>query len=435
VRHAKSVCFITFFIFFIQLFFSQKKEDEWDYTGEQKLKLDDRVYVKNIRTVQLHGSDWELSPPVLELGSSNELTLSFDELDATRKNYVIHFVHCNADWTKSDLMETEYLEGFNEINILYFQFSANTLQNYIHYSVSFPASGVKFRISGNYVVYVTEQGQPDKPVLSRRFFVCQPLVPVMVSVRQGFQKESLQQLEMRVNISRLQLTNPDRELKMVVLQNLRWDNAKWFPKPTFYTPGELIYSLNEAAGFEGGNEFRFADLRSLRTFNERVVRFERGPDLKTHVYLSNDIDRSRKPYVYYPDFNGQFIIRNRDFPSSVHSEADYMWVHFFLPYSPAEEKGSFYILGKMTDWKLKPEFKFIYNENKNGYECNLYLKQGFYSYMIIYDGDDNREEQTYKVEGSHWDTENDYYVLIYYRRFGTYYDQLLAFHHLKSFNR
>jgi hypothetical protein len=109
VRHVKPVCFITFFIFFIQLFFSQKKEDEWDYTGEQKLKLDDRVYVKNIRTVQLHGSDWELSPPVLELGSSNELTLSFDELDATRKNYVIHFVHCNADWTKSDLMETEYL--------------------------------------------------------------------------------------------------------------------------------------------------------------------------------------------------------------------------------------------------------------------------------------------------------------------------------------
>lgn len=423
---------LTVFLFLFGISYAQ---NDWDYVGQDQLKLDDRVYLPTIKTVQLHKSDWELSPPVLELNSNDELTLSFDELDGKRKNYLIKFVHCNADWTKSDLMETEYIEGFPEINILNFKFSANTLQNYIHYTVNFPTSNIKFRLSGNYVVYVAEMENPAKPILSRRFFVVQPMVPVHASVRQGFKNDDLQQLEMRLNVSRLTLNNPDRELKVVVMQNFRWDNAAYFPRPTFFAPGELIYSMNEAAGFEGGNEFRFVDLRSTRQFNERVVNYTRDAQMKTHVYLTDEINRSRKPYVYYPDFNGQFVIRNRDFPSSIHTEADYMWVHFFIPYKEAEPDGTFYWLGKATDWKLNPNYKFVYNEDRRGYECKLYLKQGFYSYLIIFEPDSKDPKEALKMEGSFWDTENDYYILVYYRKFGTFYDQLLSFHTIKSFRR
>ncbi|MCX8081283.1 MAG: DUF5103 domain-containing protein [Bacteroidia bacterium] len=410
-------------------------QNDWDYVGEEALKLEDRIYLSTIKTVQLHKSDWELSPPVLEMNSNDELTLSFDELEGKRKNYVIKFVHCNADWTKSDLMESEYMEGFPEINIINFKFSSNTMQAYIHYTVNFPTSNVRFRLSGNYVVYVVEMENPTKPVLSRRFFVCQPMVSLEASVRQGFKSESVQQLEMRLNVSRLTLNNPEKEIKVVIFQNLRWDNASYFPKPTYYAPGELIYSLNEAAAFEGGNEFRYVDLRSTRQFNERVVNYSRDAQMKTHVFLTDEINRSRKPYVFYPDFNGNFVIQNRDFPSSIHTEADYMWVHFFIPYKEADPNGTFYWLGKATDWKINPNYKFIYNEDKRGYECKLYLKQGFYSYLIIYEGDNSDPKEKLKMEGSFWDTENDYYILVYYRKFGTFYDQLLSFKSLKSFRR
>ena len=47
-------------------------------------------------------------------------TLSFDDIDGDVKQYSITFVHCNADWTPSDLMISEYLNGFFELNILNF---------------------------------------------------------------------------------------------------------------------------------------------------------------------------------------------------------------------------------------------------------------------------------------------------------------------------
>jgi hypothetical protein len=74
----------------------------------------DEVFADNIMTVQLHVKGWEMSYPVIELGSRDELVLSFDDLDGDIKNYQYTIIHCNADWTRSTLFQSDYMDGFYE---------------------------------------------------------------------------------------------------------------------------------------------------------------------------------------------------------------------------------------------------------------------------------------------------------------------------------
>jgi len=90
------------------------------YSSAQKgLRYEDFIYQKNIKSVFLHPADFEMGLPVLDLNNPNEqLLLSFDDLDADVKNYSIYFIHCDAYWNPSDLMTSEYIDGFFELNIL-----------------------------------------------------------------------------------------------------------------------------------------------------------------------------------------------------------------------------------------------------------------------------------------------------------------------------
>ena len=151
--------------------------------------------------------------------------------------------------------------------------------------------------------------------------------------------------------------------------------------------------------------------------------------------LHNDELRANKPYLFYNDFNGNFLIRNRETQGNPELEGDYVWVEFFLPYYTPEAKGNFYVMGKLTDWRMNRNSKMTYNYTRNGYEAKLYLKQGFYNYMYVLSNDAKRGGDESITEGSYWDTENDYYIYVYHRKFGTYYDQLLGVKKLNSLKK
>ena len=53
------------------------------------------------------------------------------------------------------------------------------------------------------------------------------------------------------------------------------------------------------------------------------------------------------------------------------------------------------------------------------------IKQGFYNYTYVLV---NKEGQinNHKIEGSFFQTENDYTVIVYYRKFGDRYDQVIG---------
>lgn len=429
---------IHFKLFFILLFFAFPVLAQDDYVNDDQLRYEDWVYKSNIKIALLHESSWDNAAAILPLNGTEKLELSFDDLDADKKNYSISFVHCNANWEPSDLMSSEYMVGFYEANILNFAYSTVTLQKYTHYSILFPQANMQFSKSGNYIVYVYLDNNKDKLVLTKRFMIFEDKITVVANIRQAIgndEQYEKQHIEFSILNGAYELTNPFTDLKVIITQNNRWDNAINNIKPTFVEPRQLTYSLDDKSTFTGGNEFRYFDTRSLRTYTERVESIYKDSSYKYNLVLKRDESRSYKGYSYYNDLNGGYLIKNQDAVGSPDTEADYVMVHFFLAYDNAQSEGNFYVLGKVTDWRLGKSNRMIYNYKRFGYECDILMKQGYYNYTYVFLKDKLKAGDETLTEGSHWETENDYAIYIYHRQRGTYYDQLVAIKRLNSFRK
>lgn len=421
------------FLFSIQIGLGQD-----DYVDDEQLRYQDWNYKTNIKTAQLHESSWEFAPAMLEFNSQQQLELSFDDLDADRKNYSISFVHCSANWEPSNLMISEYMNGFYEANILNYNFSINTLTKYTHYSILFPQQNMSFSKSGNYIVYVYQDNNKENIILTKRFMIYDNKVTVLATFRQVAGDDdqfNKQHIDFNIMNSAYELTNPFTDLKVIITQNNRWDNAINDIKPTFVEPRQLTYSLDNKSTFNGGNEFRYFDTRSLQTYTERISHIYKDSLYKYHVELKPDENRSFKNYIFYNDLNGGFLIKNQDMTGNQDLEADYVKVKFFMPYDNPVSEGNFYIIGKMVDWRINKENRMTYNYKRFGYECELLIKQGYYNYTYVYVKDGQNAGDETLTEGNHWDTENDYTIYIYHRQRGTYYDQLVAVKRLNSIRK
>jgi hypothetical protein len=430
--------FRLFLLFFLPCVLSAQTGIEDDYVNDNVLKYDDYIYKATIRTVQLHESTWEYSAPIIRLGGGDQLELSFDDLEGDRKQYSVSFIHCNSDWTPSDLMVSEYLNGYYDLNIINFNFGQSTLQKYTHYSVLFPQQGIQFTKSGNYILYVYINGEKTDLALTRRFMVYDDKVSIGATFRQsigGDDQYNKQHIDFTITSSNYVLNNPYKDMRVVLTQNNRWDNAVTDIKPTFMNANQFTYSLDDASTFNGGNEFRYFDIRSLRFLTERVKDIYKDENYKNHVVLHPEELRGTKPYLFYNDFNGNYLIRNRETRGNMDVEADYVYVEFFLPYANPESKGNFYIMGKLTDWRMNKLSKMTYNYKRFGYEAKLYLKQGYYNYMYVLSDDAKKGGNETITEGNHWDTENEYAIFVYHRKFGAYYDQLVGYKKLNSLKR
>lgn len=432
MKHIIILCSITF------LFISNKYIAQDDYVNENVFHYSDWNYKTNIQTVQLHESSFDANPAILELNSGNLLELSFDDLDFDKKSYSISFEHCTANWESSTLMPTEFINGFFEANILNYTFSTNTIQKYTHYTITFPQANINFTKSGNYIVYVYQDNDKEKLILTKRFMIFENKVTLLATTRQAMgndEQYEKQHIDFSILNSNYELTNPFTDLKVIITQNNRWDNAVNDIKPTFVEPTKLTYSLDDKSTFNGGNEFRYFDTRSLRTYTERVNNIYRDSLSKYHIELKTDELKTFKNYSFYNDINGSYLIKNKDMVGNPDYEADYSWVHFFFPYDNAQSDGNFYVLGKLTEWKTNKKNMLTYNYKKIGYECKLFLKQGYYNYNYVFLSDNKKGGDETLTEGNHWETENDYTIYVYHRKRGTYYDQLIAVKRLNSMRK
>jgi len=430
-----------FFLIHLLLSYGLLAQDHDDYVNEQRIRYEDYVYKSNIKTVLFHEVSWEFAPPVLSLHGNEKLLLSFDDLDGDQKQYTLTFQHCNADWTPSDLMVSEYLNGFYDLNILNSVFASGTMQKYTHYDITFPQANTQnntqFLKSGNYLLIVYANGNREDLVLCRRFMVYDNQVNVSGVVRQavGIDQFNKQHIDFTITPINNEINNPIRDVKVVIQQNNRWDNISTGMKPTFLAGNQFIYSIDDMATFNGGNEFRFFDVRSVRNLSERVKEIYRDENLMNHAVLTADELRNRKPYLFYNDFNGNFLIKSYQANNNSDVEADYVYVDFTLNMPKRDEGATYYIFGKLSDWRLNPEFRMKYNELTLKYEARVYLKQGYYNYVFVRADGNAPEGQELSAEGSFWDTENDYMILVYYRKIGTYYDQLVGCRKMNTLRR
>lgn len=420
-------------MFFPLWLFSQTAADS-GYFNDQYLRYDNHVYKSNICTPLLHPKSFQLSSPLLALNSGAQLLLSFDDLSPNINNYTYTIIHCTYDWKPTtNLFTTDYIKGYTEENISGYEYSFNTFQKYIHYSVAFPHENFQLTKSGNYIVKVYQDYNPDNVVLTMRFMVAdeqfeiQPtLRPSSVPGDQYYKHE----LDFNLITSGVDITDPFSELKIVMLQNYNWSQSISGLKPRFISAESLNYNYDGENNFPAGNEWRYFDIRSLRFQSERILAYEQN-DLIYHTLLKPDDKRNFKQYRFYGDINGERSIEVQE-GNRAEIEADYSFVHFKLNADQPLTNGNVYVFGQLTNWEFLPEAKMKYNSEARAYESTLLLKQGYYNYkyVVLRDKEPKPDEGFY--EGNFYQTENVYQILVYYKSVVGDYYQLLGTSLVKS---
>lgn len=401
------------------------------YYSQKEFRFEDDVYQDGIKTVRFYPSNDNLGLPLIKLLSEERLILSFDDLYEDYVNYSYTVIHCNADWQPSGLMKVDYLNNFQDYYINDYDYSLNALVPYTNYKLTIPNSNLQFTKSGNYILKVYRDENEDELVITRRFMVYESIVSASGRVKRATQVNDMktkQEIDFNINHSGYVIQQPFRDLKVVLMQNQQWGSAISTLKPQFIQNSQLLYQYDDINTFKGLNEFRFFDIKNLQVLTQNVRRINR--DSLYRVYLAAEKPRIISNYTVYFDINGQNVIRRLD-ASDSDLEGDYADVNFMLEYPEPIESGDLYVYGKFSDWKLDPKYKLNYDYGRNAYIGNFLMKQGYYNYMYAIQND-NGSIDIETIEGSHWETENDYQLLIYNREVGSRYDRLIGYGQLSS---
>lgn len=400
------------------------QSSDYSSSHEKTLQLQDLSYEPEIRTVRLFsGTDTrgQLLPAVTKLGDWN-LLLVFDDLREQYQNYYARIIHCNRDWSKSTLSDLDFIPEYNEFPINNYEFSLDTHQPYVQYRFRLPA----VKLPGNYLVMVYRNSDKNDVILSRRFIVYSQQVSFLREgslMGPGSMASSIQQLNFTLNYKNVQLINPMESVNVVVRQNQRWDNLMQDIKPSFIRENvhELEYRFFDVHNiFKGVNEFRFFDLRSLNYPGRNVATVTKTAR-PYQAYIQLDKSRKGEPYSIYQDMNGNYNNDNYDVRNAV--AGNYVDVHFTLA-SPQPIDGEVYLSGAFTNWNLADEFKMTYDATRKEYQGTAFLKQGWYDYQYVVK---SSTLPPYHFEGTHFETENDYEIFVYYRAFQPQADLVIGY--------
>ncbi len=412
-------------------------QNDEDYFDEGFLRYEDRTYQRSIKTVQFHIKNVPLSLPVIKLGGGEMLQLSFDDLTGEYNDYTYTVIHCDRDWNQSDIPAPEYIDGFLEENIMNYDYSFNTVQKYIHYSFSIPNQNFNLKLSGNYLLLVYKDFNRENPIITRRFRVYENLVDINAEVRIPMvisKRRTHHQINVVVQHPQYDISNPVGDMSIHIQQNYRWDNIKTDLKPIFIKNDQVIYDNMGDVLFEGSNEYRWIDTRSLRYQHENVRSIWYDPDsLKNHMFLIPDKPFNKDHYRSEPDINGAFSIGIRE-GNDPDRDADYVMIHFQFKYPEPILDGGLYLFGGLTEWQVKPENRLDYNYRDGVYEGSIFLKQGYYNYQYIYLKDGQTEGETELSEASFFDARQIYTFYVYHSQMGSRYDRLIGHSIISSQN-
>ena len=396
------------------------------YIFGQSTKLDNKNYLKDIKTVILQkNSDLYDPVPIMELGASNALRISFDILSPNNEFFNYSFVHCDKNWKPSDLQYMDYVSGDMMGEITDFVFSTNTYQKYTHYSLVFPQPTMAITKSGNYILKVFRNFDDEDLVLTRRFMVLDNQTNITVDLRSATLPEyrfTHQEIDFEVNHEGFQIPNPFTELSATILQNNSWNNAIYNLPPLFVNSNKLVFNYEDKNLFPGTNEFRFFDIRSLRFFSNNVIK--KYTDSIQNAVLRPEEPRYALKHLNWLDYNGKRVIANSDGVNIV-EDGDYAMIHFYFKSKSLDQLGDVYVYGELTDWQLKDNFKMTYFPDYDMYGLSTLLKQSYYNYHFVLKDKTGNIDYTL-TEGNFQETENDYMILIYHKNQFYGYDELIG---------
>ena len=390
----------------------------------QAQKFRTAAFSDKVKTLQVFPVDqWDVAP-IIELGSSDRIEINFDVMDAAPGAYTYTLTHCNADWTPSDLIQSEFMSGFQNRYVDDYATSFNTTMDYVNYRIELPNEDITLKISGNYAVLISPENS-DEPILCACFSVVEKKSDIALQATSQTDK-GMNNFYQQVNLTLTygsEVKMPMQDLKVYVRQNNRTDNEAALVKPLRIQRNQLVYEHVPSLIFEAGNEYRNFEMTTHR-YNGLNIEAMKFYSPYYHASLYPDRVRADRSYSYYEDINGKIFIRTLSGEESA-TEADYYIVHFFLPCeSPYPE--NVYILSEAFNNVLDERSRMDYNPQEGGYVKSVLLKEGYYNYLCVTRKSNQSAGSAALLEGNYYQTENEYRVWVYFRRAGDRYDQLIG---------
>jgi len=380
-----------------------------------------QIFGGNVRTLTLTIDDDPTLPPYLAFGGRQYIDIEWDEMSHDYKRYRYHIDHCDWDWNVTDdIFESDFLEGLNDQLIEDFEKSFNTTQIYTHYRLRVPSKEIRLRLSGNYRVLIYEEDEKDEPVLEARFCIYEREAGIIAQISSNTDidfNDRHQQMTLSIGYGALSIFDPERDLKVIVMQNRRWDSRVEGLVPNIRRANGIEFTHNRNLIFPAGNEyhrFEILDVHRTATGVDRIEWFE--PYYHATLFPAV-IDHA---YSYSEDQNGVYVVRSSDNYDDW-TTAEYVVVHFFLE-TPRLQGGDVYVSGWWSGQTFNPDCKMEYDDAHQYYHAAILLKQGYYSYEFV-----QKDGLMQRTMGSFFETENEYEVLVYYRQQGSRYDRLVGY--------
>ena len=398
--------------------------ENYQSENEDVISYHPNIKDPKIKSIQISSEKLKLVEPCYYLNSEQNINIDFDLLEEDPHPLQYEIIHCDMNWNKSDLMVMEYLNGFDINYIEDVLLSHGTQEQYVHYHFKLPNENIQFLKSGNYSLNIFHENENTNPLVRLRFYVSEEAAKALLNITRTAnidQRNYMQAVELNCNYNYNSIDDPFQNLIINIQQNHQEFDELWLYEPNFVRDDKITFLMNEDRVFNGGNEFRFFDMSNLTTGGQNtshVFLNENGYQVK----LRPEIKRTYRQYLEYKDFNGKFFIQSHQ-SDLVNTQAEYATVLFELPMKKI--KGDIYLFGQFTNWGVHDEFLMKYDSVAEKYYNKVNLKQGYYNYIYINKAGEKIDAR--KMEGSHFDANNEYIIKVYYRDPLGLYDRLLHY--------
>lgn len=376
---------------------------------------------KVARSIQLYGQS-ESSLPIMQLGTNDQLTLEFDLMSDRARPLTVFFYHADRTWRR-DLMPSEYMSGFFHDQIMDYRASAASQSRYVHYTYRFPNESIDFRLSGNYVLRVTEVGAEDQPLLEQAFFVTEQAANPDLYLEQVL----LGGAPFPGTLPLVRFTPPRAiqgnvfDYDVCFVRNGRIERARCSNEPLLGSQPALQFDLEREQAFFPEAADYFVDVSALRV----------GPGIERTDLTKNPYEVQLAPdYANFPGHPGAPLLNGQPVISSVVTglgdadvSADYAEVVFtFIPPENEPLEGDLLISGSFNSWQYDPAYRMAWEPAEGVYKGRVLLKQGQYEYR--YFSPDRRLRQILSTAMPR--TDNLYMAFVYFSDNSVSTDRLLG---------
>jgi len=370
----------------------------------------DGIFAPGFKSLQVRVEGNPLAPPVINMYTPDRIIVEFDEMAEEPRYLRYRLLHCNSDWRPSQLVETEYLDGFNQADI----------DNY----AAVPDEDMRPTVSGNYLVQVFDEDNPDEVLLQTRFMLNENTASMTSSVTSRTDTDynnRHQQISLDAGLDGTDVSDPFNDLRLVVVQNGRPDPRRVIDKPLRIGNRSAVYEHLASLIFPAGNEYRRFEMVNVHYPGLGIDHYDFAEPYY-HAIIDTDKIRANDRYEYDEDQSGRYFIR--EFNSNYRAvDADYIITHFTLE-SPEMPGMEVYLDGDFVQRRRDADSRMVYDRNRGAYVKTMLLKQGLYNYQYLtYPAG---ESATAAIEGDKYETVNEYLMLLYHRPPMSRHDRLIG---------